>query len=675
MEGHLFLANPVHVVSGVFAEVLAPPPPVDYQAWAVDNVEFGQESPLQGPYDPDKFPFFSRIFEVLGPEHPARTVVFKKSAQLGGTVVAQIFVAASLGLDPGPVLYVHPTEGNAKRWVRTKWRPMIRSTKKLAEIISPTSSKEGGSSTLYQERKDGRGYLQISGANSEASLSMISMPRQIQDDLSKWELNQAGDPETQADSRSKAFDWAKIFKIGTPLLADNCRTSRAFKNSTQEHYHVPCPTCGFMHPLEWETMLANLDEENPADAHFTCPNPECGARIEQHHRHEMNLRGRWVAHNPGASVIGFYLWSAYSPLEKWQRIAEAWLAAKGDPAKEQAFYNDTVGRAYEVQGEAPPWEGLRDRAEEGGRRRGIVPRGALLLTLTFDCQDTWVEWALTGYGRDLRRWVIDAGQIEGHISEVDTRRSLDALLAREWLSEIGAKRRIDKAAIDGNAWTNEVFDWVRTKPQSLLLMVRGVGDDSAPPLAIVRKERGKDGKIKKYAKRFFNVGTSGLKLGLYKFLAKADPLARGYVDFPAGMGDAYFQQVTAERRQEVARRDGFKSYRWVKARDQRNEQLDCLVYSEAIAGSLGWRLKTDAQWDALEAEHETPPVAGQLDLEDLMQIAAARSASERRSPTAAAASAPVPAPTADPTPPAPPAPAPSRGRRSAGGSYIARVRG
>jgi phage terminase large subunit GpA-like protein len=617
-----YLANPTREAAAVMAEVLKPPPPVDFNDWARSNVVFGPESPFPGPYDPEKFPFFTRMLEVMGPEHPARVVVVKKSAQLGGTVLAQIFVGGSLDLDPGPVLYVHPTEGNAKRWVRTKWRPMIKATTALSTIISPVSSKEGGSSTLYQERRDGRGYLQISGANSEASLSMISMPRQVQDDLSKWELNNAGDPEGQADSRSKAFDWAKILKIGTPLLADNCRTSRNFKASTQEHYHVPCPDCGYEFPFEWENLLANLDVEHPERAHFTCP--DCGVAIEQHQRFEMNLRGRWVAHNPGSPIIGFYLWSAYSPLESWQRICEAWIAAKGDPAKEQVFLNDTVGRAYEVQGEAPAWEGLRDRAEEGGRRRGIIPCGALLTTLSMDCQDNRVEWKLLGWGRDLKRWVIDVGVVEGHISEEETRAELDKMIDREWRDFLGGRRKADLAGIDGNAWTTEVFDWVRKWPQSRVLMLRGAKEDSAPPLAIVRKERGRDGKVKKYAKRFFNVGVSGLKLGLYKFLAKTDPLERGYVDLPSGLGDEYFHQLTAERREPVKRRDGFTVYRWTKPKDQANEQLDMMVYGEALAIRLGWRLKSDSDWDRLEAEREVPPKGGgQLDLEDLMfQVAA-----------------------------------------------------
>jgi hypothetical protein len=51
------------------------------------------------------------------------------------------------------------------------------------------------------------GALLISGANSEASTSMVSIEKQVQDDLAKWE----GD-EGQADSRSASREFAKILK-------------------------------------------------------------------------------------------------------------------------------------------------------------------------------------------------------------------------------------------------------------------------------------------------------------------------------------------------------------------------------------------------------------------------------------------------------------------------------
>ena len=55
---------------------------------------------------------------------------------------------------------------------------------------------------------------------------MISFRRQVQDDLSKWENNEAGDPESQADTRSSAYEYdAKIFKVSTPMIKGDCRIS------------------------------------------------------------------------------------------------------------------------------------------------------------------------------------------------------------------------------------------------------------------------------------------------------------------------------------------------------------------------------------------------------------------------------------------------------------------
>ena len=635
-----FLANPDRVAAAVIARVVAPPPPVDLEQWAAANIVFGSDSPFPGPYNPERFPFFGEILDALGPDHPARTVVFKKSAQLGGTVLAQIFLGGCLDSDPGPFLYNHPTEPNAIRWSRTKWKPMVRGCQALKDILAAPASREGGNSLLYQERRDGRGFLQIGGANSEASLSMISAPRQVQDDLAKWELNAAGDPELQSDSRSKAYEGAKIFKCGTPLLKESCRVTRNFARSDQRHYHVPCPHCGHEHPLDFDNMRPYLDETHPEQAHFVCP--DCGGIIEQRHRAAMLAQGRWVAHRPGAPVVGFFLWSAYSPLESWQRIAEAYFAAKGDPPAEQVFTNDTLGQAYEGAGESPPWQAIQDRATANPRPRGVVPSRGLLLVLAMDCQDDRVECHLKAFGAELYRATVDYLVVEGHIGEPETWDQLDQLLARSWPDEHGRPCTIQKAGIDAGAWTTEVYDWARRHPQSKVIMTRGVPQDTAPVLARVSKERNRLGKIIKYAKRFFNVGQSGIKLGLYKNLTKTDPLERGYCDYPAGLDDEFYQQLTIEKRSPVKRRDGNTQYLWVKPSGARNEALDTEVIAEAVATSLGWRTRTPEAWAKLEAEREALP-KGQLDLEDLMHAP----------PRPAEAASSVPAARATPKPAAP----------------------
>jgi phage terminase large subunit GpA-like protein len=594
----LLLANDDRQIELALAEALRPPPPVDLNQWAADYLEFGTESPYPGRYSPERLPFFKRVLEVLGPDHPAREVTLLKSAQLGGTLLAQIFIAASMDLDPGGILYCQATEANANRLAKTKWRLQIRSTPRLQEIFETRQSKEGGNSTLYQERKDGRGWLQFTGANSAAALSMVSVKRLVKDDLSKWENNEAGDPEYQADSRARAFREAKIFAIGTGLLETNCRTTRSFLGGTQEHYHVPCPHCGHRHPFDPHNFVANIDPDHPERACFTCP--ACGGVIEERHRSAIVAAGEWVAHNPGAERVSFYVWAAYAGLESWARIAHSWLAAKGDPTAEQVWWNDAAGQAYSLPGDSPPWGELKERAEAAGRPRGVIPSGALLLTLSLDVQDLYLEGVVVGWGRDLKRWVIERVIVEGHISTPETRAELTDLVARQWPMENGGARQVDITGIDGNAWTDAVYDWARNFAPRHVVMLRGVGGDAAPALAKVRKERNREGKLVKYGTRFYNVGVNALKGGLYKFLRIANPSERGYIDFPAGLEDDYYEQLTAEKRVAVVDRRGFPQYQWTKAPNARNEQLDVMNYGEALAGMKGWRTLSPAAWDALE---------------------------------------------------------------------------
>ena len=619
------VANAERIATLTLADVLTPPPPVDYLAWAERNIVFSdREGPFAGPYNRNLFGYFDEVLRALSPDDLCRIVTLKKSAQIGGTVVANIFCGGSLDMDPGDFLFVHPTEDNASRWSKMKLSPFIKSTTALTSIFSQ-KSRDGGDSVLYKERRDGRGAILISGANSPASLSQVTMKRQAQDDLAKWEMNNAGDPESQADSRSRAHDAAKILKVSTPMVEPGCRISKNFEDGSQERFYVPCPHCEHMQTLEWENMLADLDEEHPEQAHFTCI--ECGGVIEQHHRSEMRMKGEWRADNPAAKRIhrSFYIWSAYSELQSWELIAREWLKAKGDPKSEQTFLNDTVGRAYRTTGEAPPWEGLRDRGAQSERPIGIIPASHPVLTCGVDCQVDRVEYQIVAWGRDYHRAIVAYGVIPGHISSVEAQASLDALLQQPYRNAYGRSIVIDVLAIDGNAWTEDVWGWARRHPSSRVIMVRGVPSESAPLLMRVKKEVSRAGKKLPYSKRFYNFATSVLKMGLYRNLVKDDPLVRGFVDLPVGLTDEFYRQLTAESRKATKTKQGFVRFEWVKDPLQANEGLDTHLQAEAawikIAGPT--RELLDQIWSRFFAERETPPAEVQLDLEDLMHAPAA----------------------------------------------------
>jgi phage terminase large subunit GpA-like protein len=627
------IANAERLVMEAMAMAIEPPPQVDYVRWAEDNIVFTKrESPFPGPYNRKLFPYFDEILRALSPDDPCRVVTLMGSAQVGKTVVGNVFVGGSMDMDPCDFMFAHPTENNAARWSKLKLLPMLRGTTSLNRIF-PDGSRDGANSILMKEHVDGLGAILISGANSPASLSQITMRRQVQDDLAKWEMNSAGDPEMQADNRSRSDEFAKILKTSTPLVMPGCRITKSYEQGSQEMPYVPCPHCQAMQVLEWENMLAGLDPEKPEEAHFTCI--ACGCLIEEHHRSEMLAGFAWRAHNEKAKRFhrSFWIWSAYSYLQSWARIAMEWLRVKGDSAAEQTFLNDTCGKAFQTKGEAPPWEALRDRASQSPYAKGEIPSGALVVTCGIDCQGDRVEWHVVGWGRDFRRFVIDYGVIPGHISDEATRTRLDGLLQQTWVNAAGRRIGLDRTAIDGNAWTEDVWSWAKRHPRSKLIMVRGRGEDSAPRIARVKKERhDRTGKLLKWAGRFFNFGASVLKMALYRDLAKEDPLAKGFVSFPRGLEDEYFRQLTAEYR-KATRRNGFDVYRWEKDPGQANEALDTMNQAETAANNFGIRGLPDAIWLQLEQAREVPLAPEQADLEDLMGAAA---------PSGAVATAPKP---------------------------------
>ena len=261
------LANPERLAHEAIAAALQPPPPIDYLSWAETNVVF--DEPIPGPFNRAAFPYFDEIMRALSPQDPCRVVSIVSSAQIGKTTIGNIFTCGALTMGRGTVLYCHPTDDNARRWSRMKLSPMMRATPIVAEQF-PQRARDGADNVLFKERRDGLARLLVTGANSPASLSQVTAEFVIDDDLSKWEPNSAGDPETQADNRARAIEFAKILKISTPLVLPGCKITKNFELGSQELPYVPCVHCGHSQVLEWDNMLAALDPEHPERACFTC---------------------------------------------------------------------------------------------------------------------------------------------------------------------------------------------------------------------------------------------------------------------------------------------------------------------------------------------------------------------------------------------------------------------
>ncbi|WP_310498301.1 terminase gpA endonuclease subunit [Sandarakinorhabdus sp.] len=608
------------LVADAIAAALRPPPPVDLVAWTSRNIIFGQNDPFPGPYDFDKFPFFRRLLAVCGPEDPARTITFRKSAQIGGTVVGDAFLLGLLDLSPALSMCVHPTLPQGRAWVNNKVKTKVRASVGLQAILSFDNPKDAKATELLFERIDARGGVIVTGANSAASLSQHTVKYQHQDDLSKWQNNDAGDPETQADSRSQAFEDAKVLKTGTPMEQGNCRVTSAFEAGSQEHYHVPCPHCGHVQALEWPNLQANIDAALAADtpatdgAFFTCASGN-GCVIEEKHRSWMvdpANGAAWVAHNTAAPAtrLSFHLWTVYAPLMSWSRVAEAYVTAKGDQAKDRAFLNDVCGIAVQTAGEAPDYNVLHERGSAAGIDRARVAPGYYYLFAGADVQANRVEIGIWAFGPDLRRHPVDHIVIAGSIAgaeEADVKAELDKLMARSWPDAWGKPVTLTALAIDVGYERQKVLDWVKRHPPSRVTPVVGSKNDHAAVIGAVQtKETLAGGKRRRAERIVYEVGAAQLKAFLYGDLRKTDPMTRAAVALVRGFSLDWYEQLTAEVRLEVEDKRHRKAWRWDVLKGRRNEVLDCAVYAHWLAELRGWKRITAEQWQTVAANMDGP---------------------------------------------------------------------
>jgi phage terminase large subunit GpA-like protein len=353
-------------------------------------------------------------------------------------------------------------------------------------------------------------------------------------------------------------------------------------------------------------------------------------------------RGRWVAQNPAGDHPSFHIWRAYSPTRDWASIAVEYARVMGwqgataeteaeserqqrraqaEEETEQTFWNDVLGQPFKMAIKGPDWEALKDRAENPPAPaprplpRGILPPEGFILTAGVDCQEDRTEVQIVAFGANYTRAVIDNIVIQYHIRSDECRAALDSLLSASFPTALGRKVRLDALAIDGGAYTDDVWEWAMKHPYSRVIVTKGSGTQNAPPMKRMAFDKASDRKARRRQKQGWIVGVSGLKGQFYDRLAITDATQRGFIRFAAGLGDEYFRQITAEVREIKRSPSGVMISRWkISESGRRNEALDTMLMAEAAARFKDWHWMPMDRWDELAAERGTAPEDAQGDL-------------------------------------------------------------
>lgn len=594
-------------IQAAVADLLLPPPDITVSEWADRNRRLVSESSSErGRWRTDRAPYQRAIMDTLSPKHPCQQVILMSGAQLGKSECLLNFIGYVIGHDPGPILCVQFREVDAEAFSKDRLAPMLRSTPSLMGKVSESRSRDSNSTILH--KKFIGGSLTLAASNSPGGLAMRSIRYCLLDEVDRYpsSAGSEGDPVNLAITRTVNFWNRKVFLCSTPTVKGKSRIEKAYLESNQQSYWVPCPHCGEFQVL----LMKGLTWEKGAEDKVEYRCEHCAALIPERHKTGMLRSGEWRAANPECEIVGFWINSLYSPWLKWREIVKKFLRDKEAKDTLREFSNTVLAECWEEQGDAPDWQRLYDRRED--YKKGIVPANGLFLTAGVDIQADRIEAAVYAWGRDYESWLVDYLVFDGNPYGPEPWNRLSNLLHTTYRREGGADLGIMQMAVDTGFATQEVYAWCRRQAPGIVLAVDGRAGRanplwSAPTLVDVNQK----GKRIRRGLKLWPVGTWKAKSELYGWLEadrptdeSGEPFPKGFVHLPKWMGEEFCKQLTAERL--VTRIvKGYQRSEWEKTRD-RNEALDTRVYARAAAAQFGIDRFNERHWKMLETQ--TPRV-------------------------------------------------------------------
>ncbi|HGM5807927.1 TPA: phage terminase large subunit family protein [Serratia marcescens] len=573
-----------------------PPEPLSLSEWANKYAVLSKETSAQtGRFR--SFAYQDGMMDAI--TDPAVTQVsVMKSARVGYTKILDHVVGYYLAHDPSPILIVQPRVEDAEDYSKTEIAPMLRDTPVLAEICGDPKAKDSNQTILKKTFANGAN-LTLVGANSPGGFRRITCRIILFDEVDGYPSGGAGvegDQIALGIKRSETFWNRKIALGSTPTVKGTSRIEKAYEESDQRRYYVPCPHCGEFQVLEWggpETPYGikwDKDENGegiPESAYYVCRHNGCV--IHHNEKSGMVKRGEWRATKPFKGHAGFHIWAGYSlfPNAAWKYLVAEWLRVKNDPLMRQTFINLVLGEPYEDRGEkALSEKRLLERCEVYAAE---VPDGVAVLTAGIDTQDGRFEIEVTGWGRNEESWSIAFDVIEGDLETNEPWQRLDAYLKQVWRRADGRGFTIMAACMDsGGHHTQKVYEFAKERLGRRIWAIKGESarGGKRSPVWPTKKPTSKS----KASFKPIIIGVNAAKDTVRGRLHIDPPQEPGeakasYMHFPADRDLNYFSQLLAER--SVLKVSGGQRYRvWEQLPGRANEALDCRVYSYAALCGL-----------------------------------------------------------------------------------------
>lgn len=539
-----------------------------------------------------------------------KIVSLRKSARLGYT---KIMVAALLYLTEhkkrSSVVY-QPIDDESDGFVADEVDPVIEGMPEIKAIFPDWNSK---SEKNKLDRKQMSGAtIDFRGANSPGNFRRLTKQAVLGDEVDGWPMEVAkkgkgeGSPIELALVRIKGAAYPKAIFGSTPTVTGKSHIEM-LENAADLvfRFYLPCPHCGFEQPLVFgfEDMEYGLkwDDTQPTNekkgrsAYYQCCN--CPEHFHYHNLEKMEISGRWMAEDctwtkdgisffdhdgepvrapKHAALVVSALYSLN--LDGWSEIVDEWLKAKGDPLKEKAFYNTTLGELWDdVASEQLEHELLLQRVENYSAE---VPDRVVYLTGGIDSQTSGrYECYVWGWGEDEEAWLISKTIVFGRYDAEETLQRVDDVIRRQYTRKDGTKMSVGRWCWDTGGIDPDIV-YRRSLKLGVLWVIPIKGASTyGGVIADMPRTRNKQ-------KVFLTmVGTDTAKELIYNRLPlqpESDRPVAGAIHFPADaeiFGETEARQLVSEVLVPKLV-NGKVVYRWDNQK-RRNEALDCFIYALA----------------------------------------------------------------------------------------------
>lgn len=459
------------IILACYLAVFSPKTTGSLGSWMAKNIILRpEENPSKpGPYDPAYSPAVGKLLDLFYSSSDWWELIVQKSGQSAMSFHVLGQITRMVKEEPANVLYVMDSRDGAQK-ISTRLQAFLEDSPATAAIHAACEEEIN----TFRYKLPGM-ELWLAGAGSAGQIASSTVMLGVGDEVDKHR-----DHKTEANTldllrtRLKEQTGSRLIAFSTPTVVTG-QIHKEFRTGSQHRYHVPCPHCGEMQPLEWDRVRFahckdliggewDLDRVL-RETYYACRS--CDGEIRDRHKRDMVIAGEWrpthfkTVSLPDGSTEQRPAWEPgklsahysdlYSQNENvsFGRLAIKFLNARFDPMKLRDFNQNNLGlpdedNAAEVtddkilalcgpyrrqQGKLRTLTGMETEADVHDRGTPL-PIDPILVGILADTQDANSKWTLQAFAENGDQYVIDWGEC---LDLVD----LDELFTREILTATG----------------------------------------------------------------------------------------------------------------------------------------------------------------------------------------------------------------------------------------------